>query len=86
MQNTWKLTEDLQPDVRGGPLVADAVVRLADVGARLVTVHGLDHQRLRTPRLLTARQQVVLQAKGTVSTILLHTVQSDPGGCTPGLG
>ena len=52
--------------MRGGPLVADAVVRLADVGARLVTVHRLDDQRLRPPRLLTARQEVVLQAKRTV--------------------
>ena len=49
--------------MRGGPLVADAVVRLADVGSRLVPVHRLDDQRLGSARLLTARQKVVLQAK-----------------------
>ena len=54
------LTEDLEPDVGGGPLVADAVVCLADVGSGLVPVHRLDDQRLGTPRLLAARKEVVL--------------------------
>ena len=61
---SWRrlgLTENLQLDVRRRPLVADAVVGLADVGAGLVAVHGLDDERLGATRLLAARQQVVLQ-------------------------
>ena len=54
------LTKDLEPDVGSGPLVADAVVRLADVGSGLVPVHRVDDQRLGTPRLLAARKEVVL--------------------------
>ena len=47
--------------MRRRPLVADPVVGLADVGAGLVPVHGLDDERLGPARLLTARQEVVLE-------------------------
>ena len=49
--------------MRRGPLVADAVVGLADVRAGLVAVHGLDDQRVGPALLLAARQQVVLQTE-----------------------
>ena len=55
------LTEDLEPDVRCRPLVADPVVGLADVGAGLVAVHRLDDERLGPALLLAARQEVVLK-------------------------
>ena len=49
--------------MRRGPLVADAVVGLADVRAGLVAVHGLDDERVGPALLLAARQQVVLQTE-----------------------
>ncbi len=57
-----QLTEHLQLDGRRRPLVpADPVVRLADVDAGLVPVHGVDHQGAGGARLLAAGKDVALQ-------------------------
>ena len=44
-----------------GSLVSDPVVRLANVRARLVSVYGVNDQGLGRPRLLSVRQNVVLE-------------------------